>query len=79
MPGQYTLTPIAVALLAAADIKAPVLADDTTKEETAVQPGRTITPQDETRISAVAVKALRRIADARGKRQGNIPDRASIP
>jgi len=55
MPSQHTLTPIAVALLAAAVISAPVLADDTIKEETTVQPGRTITPQDEARISAVAV------------------------
>lgn len=74
MHSRFTLKPVAVALLAAAVISGPVLADDTIKEETTIQPGHTITPQDEARISAVAVKVLRHIADARGKLQGDSPE-----
>jgi hypothetical protein len=74
MHSRFALKPVAAALLAAAVISGPALARDTIKEETTVLPGRTVTPRDEARISAVAVKVLRHIADARGKLQGDSPD-----
>ena len=74
MHSRFALKPVAAALLAAAVISGPALAQDTIKEETTVLPGRTVTPRDEARISAVAVKVLRHIADARGKLQGDSPD-----
>lgn len=72
MHNRFPLKPIAIALIATAVIGRPVLAD-TVKEEFTVQPGRTITAQDEARISSVAVKVLRHIADARGKLEGDEP------
>jgi len=74
MPSRFTIKPVAAALLAAAVISGPVLADDTFKKETTVLPGRSITPHEEARISTVAVKVLRHIADARGKLRGDAPD-----
>jgi hypothetical protein len=69
MPSRLALKPVTAALLAAAVISAPILAQDSIKEETTVLPGHAITPWEEARISAVAVKVLRHIADARGKLQ----------
>jgi hypothetical protein len=74
MPSQFTLKPVAAALLAATVISGPVLAEDSIKEQTTVVLGRSITPQDEARISAIAVKVLRHIADTRGKLKGDSPD-----
>jgi hypothetical protein len=61
-------------LLADTVISGPVLAEDTIEEQTTVVPRRSITPQDEARISAMAVKVLSHIADARGKLRGDSPD-----
>jgi hypothetical protein len=74
MPSQFTLKTVAAALLADTVISGPVLAEDTIEEQTTVVPGRSITPQDEAWISAIVLKVLSHIADARGKLRGDSPD-----
>jgi hypothetical protein len=64
MPSRFTLKPVAAALLVAAVLSGPLLAQDAIKEETTVVPGRSFTPQNEARIFAVAAKVPRDIADA---------------
>ena len=71
---SFTLKPIALALLAATVVSAPVFADSGIKEDVTLVPGRQISPRDETVISGAAVKVLRHIAAARGDLRGDKAD-----
>ncbi|MFD2111493.1 YfdX family protein [Thiorhodococcus fuscus] len=74
MSRHFSTAPVAAAILIALGTANPAFADDTMSTASSDIESRPLTAQNESRLSAAAVKVLRNIAGARGELHGDSPD-----